>query len=158
MLAAPAARYAEDAESMTETETAKAAGAGTVSVVHFAAPKVTEDTEDTENTEDTEDREDAADPEEPVLMEVETEEKDAFTESVSFESDSFSVYGVIVTSIEKTVLAGDGHNYRITAECELGAGIPADAELSVEEITEGYSIYGKSYEEYVAYTESALGI
>jgi hypothetical protein len=84
MLAAPAARYAEDAESMTETETAQAAGAGTVSVVHFAAPKVTEDTEDTENTEDTEDREDAADPEEPVLMEVEAEEKDAFTESVTF--------------------------------------------------------------------------
>ncbi len=155
MLTAAAPGFPEDAESMEGAAAEAAAGDGTVSVVHFAGPK---DTEDTQDIEDLEGIEDTADPEAPVLMEVETEEKDAYTESVTFESDSFSVYGVIVTSIEKTVLAGDGHNYRITAECELGAGIPADAELSVEEITEGYSIYGKSYEDYVASTQNALGI
>lgn len=82
---------------------------------------------------------------------------DSEADEIIFESDEFSIY-VIVTTIEKTVLAGDGHNYHITASFGPETGIPEDAELNVEEITEGFSAYGKSYEDYVAYTENALGM
>lgn len=78
--------------------------------------------------------------------------------TVDFESDRFSVYGIVGTVIVKTVLASDGNNYNVTVTCGPEAGIPADAELAVEEITEGSSANGMSYEDYVAYTENALGI
>ena len=66
--------------------------------------------------------------------------------------------------IEKTVLASDGKNYRITATYGAETDIPVDAELEVNEILPAdidesnlSSVYGMSYEEYVAYTENALG-
>ncbi|MBR0377357.1 MAG: hypothetical protein IJI04_02940 [Lachnospiraceae bacterium] len=82
----------------------------------------------------------------------------ADAESIRFETTGFSVYAFIETVLEKTVLASDGQNYKVTVTCEEGSGFPETAELSVEEITDGYSVYGKSYEEYVADTEYALGI
>jgi hypothetical protein len=50
--AADAEDLAEDSFSDAESNAESSEETGTVSVVHFAAPKVTEDTEDTENTED----------------------------------------------------------------------------------------------------------
>ena len=82
----------------------------------------------------------------------------ADAESIRFETTGFSVYAFIETVLEKTVLASDGQNYKVTVTCEEGSGFPETAELSVEEITDGYSVYGKSYEEYVADTEYALDI
>lgn len=82
----------------------------------------------------------------------------ADAESIRFETTGFSIYAFIETVLEKTVLASDGKNYKVTVTCEEGSGFPETAELSVEEITDGYSVYGKSYEEYVADTEYALGI
>ena len=82
----------------------------------------------------------------------------ADAESICFETTGFSIYAFIETVLEKTVLASDGQNYKVTVTCEEGSGFPETAELSVEEITDGYSVYGKSYEEYVADTEYALGI
>lgn len=79
-------------------------------------------------------------------------------DSVVFDADSFSVYGIIGTTIEKNVLASDGHNYRITVTYGEDAGIPDGADLEVSEITEGFSVYGMSYEEYVSYTENVLGM
>ena len=79
-------------------------------------------------------------------------------ESIRFETTGFSVYAFIETVLEKTVLTSDGYNYEIRAAYDAESGIPADAELSVEEITDGFSVYGKSYEEYVADTEHALDI
>lgn len=72
---------------------------------------------------------------------------------VEFEADSFSVYGIVGTTIEEIVLAGDGNKYRITATYGSEAGIPADARLEIEEITEE----SDEYAAYVALTESALG-
>ena len=83
---------------------------------------------------------------------------DEIVRTIDFESDRFSVYGIVGTVIVKTVLASDGNNYNVTVTCGPEAGIPADAELAVEEITEGSSANGMSYEDYVAYTENALGI
>ncbi len=82
----------------------------------------------------------------------------ADAESICFETTGFSIYAFIETVLEKTFLASDGQNYKVTVTCEEGSGFPETAALSVEEITDGYSVYGKSYEEYVADTEYALGI
>ncbi|MBE6723785.1 MAG: hypothetical protein E7576_01105 [Ruminococcaceae bacterium] len=63
---------------------------------------------------------------------------------LSFVADGFSVYGVIGTTIEKTVLASDGNMYRITAAFGPETGIPEDAELNVAEILpedDFYSLY-----------------
>ncbi len=78
--------------------------------------------------------------------------------SITFEADSFSVYGMVGTTMEKNVLASDGHNYRITVTCGADTGIPRDADLEVTEITEGSSAYGRNYKEYVTNTENVLGL
>ena len=86
---------------------------------------------------------------------VSEEEADA----VTFTTDSFSVYGVVTTTIEKTILASDGHMYKITVTCGMGAGIPRRAELSVREILPE-SASGEpdpEYEEYTAKAGSTLG-
>ena len=65
--------------------------------------------------------------------------------TVSFATDSFSVYILVYSNtLEKTVLASDGETYRITLSYDADAGIPADAELAVQEIlpdTEEYKAY-----------------
>ena len=72
---------------------------------------------------------------------------------IAFVTDSFSVYGFVTATIEKTILASDGHNYKVTVTCGADAGIPEDADLSVEEITGDYP----GYEEYAANVENVLG-
>ena len=96
---------------------------------------------------------------EPAVEEIEYElvERDGKT-AVSFAADGFSVYGVIGTTIEKTVLASDGNSYRITVSYADDAGIPENADLAVEEITEDSGLPGRSYRDYVEGTESALGL
>ncbi len=74
-------------------------------------------------------------------------------DEVVFDADSFSIY-VVVGTIEKTILASDGHNYKITVSYGSDTGIPADAGLDVNEITEDSSIYNA----YVSKTENALGM
>ena len=75
---------------------------------------------------------------------------------IRFEADSFSIYGVIYTVDLRFEV--NGKNYLITVTYGSEAQIPQDAELAVEEITEGLSAHGKSYEDYVTYTENALGM
>lgn len=75
---------------------------------------------------------------------------------IRFEAESFSIYGVIYTVDLRFEV--NGKNYLITVTYGPEAQIPQDAELTVEEITEGLSAHGKSYEDYVTYTESALGM
>ncbi len=78
--------------------------------------------------------------------------------TLSFEANGFSVFAVVGTTIEKNVLASDGHNYKVTVTYGPETEIPENADLAVEEITEGSSAAGKSYEDYVTYTENALGM
>lgn len=98
------------------------------------------------------------------VLDVTTEQNKNGIENVSFNAGSSSVTGIVGTVIEKTVLASDGKNYRITATYGAETDIPVDAELEVNEILPAdidesnlSSVYGMSYEEYVAYTENALG-
>lgn len=79
---------------------------------------------------------------------------ESLNDAVEFTASGFSVYGIVGTVIEKNVLASDGHNYRITATYGAETGIPADADLAVEEISADSELYG----EYVSKTENALGM
>ncbi len=69
---------------------------------------------------------------------------------IAFVTDSFSVYGFVTATLEKTVLASDGHNYIITVTCGADAGIPENAELYVREIA-------PEDEKYASYYEAASG-
>ena len=73
--------------------------------------------------------------------------------AVGFEADSFSVYALIYSVIEKTVLASDGETYRITLNYSPEAGIPYNAELEVTEIlpgTEAYMAYAQMADDSLA--------
>ena len=86
-------------------------------------------------------------------------EKFAFDETmnpIAFVTDSFSVYGFVTATFEKTILASGGHNYKVTVTFGPLTEIPEGAELLVEEIKEGTSSDGVGYEEYAARTENAL--
>ena len=86
---------------------------------------------------------------EPEAVEAEVSEDGA----VVFETDGFSVYWIVGT-IETTVLASDGRNYRITAAYGVETGIPMNAELAVDEISD----ISELYDEYVSKAEKALGM
>ena len=89
----------------------------------------------------------------PEILDTKTEVKKKAIQEISFEAESFSVYGVIGTEvIEKTVLASDGHNYKITVTYGPEADIPQGAELEVEEIS-GES---EEFKKYVTGTEEVL--
>ena len=78
-----------------------------------------------------------------------------------FTTGSFSYFAIVGTTIEKTVLASDGLNYRITATYGIETSIPEEAELSVEEILPEENddeSTASAYDEYVAMTENALGM
>ncbi len=79
-------------------------------------------------------QEDPATVENPVLLDAEVTAAEEMENAVVFETGGFSVFGVFGTTIEKTVLARNGRNYRITVTYGPEAGIPDDADLSVEEI------------------------
>ena len=94
----------------------------------------------------------------PVVLDTKAQGEETSVEQVSFDTESFSVFAIVGTTIEKTVLASDGNNYKVTVTCGEDAGVPESAELNVAEITDGSSRYGKTYEEYVSSTESVLGL
>lgn len=86
---------------------------------------------------------------EAVVIESETEsnEDDAkwnseAIDTVSFTSDSFSVFGVVQRKkITQKVLAADGNTYEINVTYGQEAGLPADAELIVTELLPGDERY-----------------
>ncbi|SDL80382.1 LPXTG-motif cell wall anchor domain-containing protein [Sarcina sp. DSM 11001] len=89
----------------------------------------------------------------PEILDTKTEVKKKAIQEISFEAENFSVYGVIGTEvIEKTVLASDGHNYKITVTYGPEADIPQGAELEVKEIS-GES---EEFKKYVTGTEEVL--
>lgn len=74
-------------------------------------------------------------------------------DTVTFSSDSFSVYGVVQrTKITKKVLAADGRTYEINVTYGPEAQIPEGSEVRVEEIPEGSEVW----EAYRKQTAAAL--
>lgn len=79
---------------------------------------------------------------------------DEAIDTVSFSSDSFSVYGVVQRKkITQKVLAADGQTYEIEVTYGPEAEIPEDAALRVVEIPEGSDLW----EAYRKQTAAALG-
>ena len=67
-------------------------------------------------------------------------------DSVSFETDSFSVYVLVQPIQQKKVYVTDDNVYNITVDYDNASGIPANAELVVSEI-------GSGDEEFATYVE-----
>ena len=91
---------------------------------------------------------------EVIQSEVDTkkqDEEDAI-KAVEFESDQFSVYGVVGTnSLIATFVGTDGNTYEVTVTCDADANIPSDAELVVSEVSE-------SSEKYNTYLDRAIEV
>ena len=92
-------------------------------------------------------------------------------ESLTITMKNGKQYVIQITDaqIQKNFIAASGETYRITVTYGPETEIPDNAELDVVEIlpAETYrgdvgsnvsSMYGKTYEEYISYTENALGI
>jgi len=79
----------------------------------------------------------------PRVLETAAEGTDTATEQVSFETDGFSVFAVVGTVIETSVLASDGHNYKVTVTYGEEAKLPDDVELKVEELAENTADYSR---------------
>ena len=79
---------------------------------------------------------------------------------ISFTAETFSVFGIVGTTIETTVLASDGHNYHISATYGPEAGVPENSELLVDEILQEQEITdgATAYETYLEKTREALGL
>ena len=79
---------------------------------------------------------------------------------IEFESDRFSVYGVVgSTTIETKILTSDGHTYSVTVTCGAETGIPADARLEVSEVTaedDGYASYLRQIADLMNADESSI--
>ena len=75
-------------------------------------------------------------------------------DAVEFESDKFSVYGIVGTeTITVPFVASDGKTYEVTIAYGPEAGIPAGAELIVSELSED----GEEYQDYLEQTADAVG-
>ena len=89
------------------------------------------------------------------VPEVSLAETETGEVSATFETESFSVYGVRARHALRTyTIADSGETYSITVTYDEDAGIPADAELAVREITEA----DEEYAEYKAQMDAALGL
>ena len=79
----------------------------------------------------------------------------------AFETDGFSEYAVVeVETIEETVIASDGHNYKISVTYGKDAGVPKGAKLEVTEILQSEEAADEAteYETYLEKTREALGM
>lgn len=85
------------------------------------------------------------------------EQENVAEPEAAFEVDTFSVYGLVYTKIETTVLASDGNNYKITVTAPDDAPFPEKAKLWASEVEAGANAYGITYNEYLIRSEYALG-
>ena len=79
---------------------------------------------------------------------------------VTFTTNRFSVFGIMEMTLEKHVLASDGQLYHISVTYSSDAGVPADADLKVDEILEpedGEGDEASAYQSYVEQVAAALG-
>lgn len=63
------------------------------------------------------------------------------SKDILFEADSFSIYGVVYTTLVTTYITASGETYEITVTYDADAQIPEGAELHVSEIETGTSNY-----------------
>ena len=89
----------------------------------------------------------------PVVLDSERVEAETLWNAVGFETESFSVFGVVETeSISTPFMASDGNTYEVIVDYDENAGIPENAKLEVSEVTED----NRKYAEYVEQTAEAI--
>ncbi len=94
-------------------------------------------------------------PDTDVVEEIAAEVSEERNQSVvTFEAESFSIYAIVTTTLEDTVLTSDGKTYQVTVTCAADAGIPDDAKLHVEELKQNSG----AYDEYLQQAADALGV
>ncbi len=87
----------------------------------------------------------------PKLMEIETDGKKDKVEEISFETDGFSVYGIVGTElVGKITLPGSDETYEVTVTFGEDANIPENVHLNVEAFLEGSPEYQKAKEALIA--------
>ncbi len=72
---------------------------------------------------------------------------EANNNELAFDSNCFSIYTVVSTSLKKTLTASDGKTYDISVECPAAAGIPRNAKLDVQEVLPTDKEYDESVEQ-----------
>ena len=81
--------------------------------------------------------------------------EDNNTEEIRFETESFSIYGILYTvDLHTEYISSSGHAYDITVTYTEDAGIPEQAKLEVQEITAEEELY----DDYVSRAEDVLGL
>ncbi len=84
----------------------------------------------------------------------EPENETKAVDTVQFETDGFSVYGIVGTgTITVPFVAGDGRTYEVTVTYGEDAGIPAGSTLAVSELREE----SEEYQNYLEQTADAVG-
>ncbi|MBQ6386167.1 MAG: Cna B-type domain-containing protein [Lachnospiraceae bacterium] len=66
-------------------------------------------------------------------------------DQIAFDSERFSVYAIVGTVIETTILASDGNLYDVAVHCNDDAQIPEGSSLRVTEIERGTRDYINAY-------------
>ena len=100
----------------------------------------------------------AMEPENTVLVHVDdegaaskVENVETGEEDVSFEADSFSIYVIVGTVVEKTIEASDGRTYKISVTFQADADLPKGADVAITEFS------GDAYMDYVGRSSAAMG-
>ena len=93
----------------------------------------------------------------PEVLEAEQKKEN----QVSFETEGFSVFGVIYTvELHQEILTADGKTYNITVTYGSDAGVPDNADLNVEEILPSEKLEDgetDAYQEYVSQLKEMMG-
>lgn len=88
----------------------------------------------------------------PVVLDSARVEAEALENAVGFETESFSVFGIVGTeTISTQVITAEGETYTIEVTYGPEAEIPEDSNLKVKEIIEG-----EEYKKYLSKAENAL--
>lgn len=107
-----------------------------------------------------------AETEEPVVVhvadsgetQVMSQSGETDGESVLFDSDSFSVYVIVETVLETSVITADGETWRVSVSFSDKAGLPEDAALAVREIPADSEAYAEALEETVRALSDENGV
>jgi len=83
---------------------------------------------------------------EDTQEEAQIVESEIVDEKVEFKTDGFSVYVVVLTTLDKTLVASDGNKYRVTVSYDNNSGIPENAILAVEELNKADKNFGQYIE------------
>ena len=74
--------------------------------------------------------------------------------TAAFQAEGSMSYAVVETYLERTLETSDGEVYKVSVSYDRSSGIPANAELYVEQIPEGT----QAYEDYVERSAQQLGM